>query len=40
MNYRTEIKAAIFGILQKYMPALQPALLAAQNPESGFSDYS
>ena len=43
MNYRTEIKAAIFGILQKYMPSLQPAQdpdLAAQTPESGFSDDS
>ena len=43
MNYRTEIKAAIFGILQKYMPSLQPAQgsnLAAQNPESGFSEDS
>jgi 5-methylcytosine-specific restriction endonuclease McrA len=40
MNYRTEIKAAIFGILQKYMPSLQPAQDAEQNPESGFSEDS
>ncbi len=40
MNYRTEIKAAIFGILQKYMPSLQSAQDTEQNPESGFSDDS